>query len=100
MGTVDADTLCGLPCSYYLDYENLVNVPDTQIPGTDTAQPGSILTVDENGDYQWTTNPQVFFSSIDGGSATTNHSLSERYIDGVAANTVYLPQQLLSGGMA
>ena len=99
MGTVDADTLCGLPCSYYLDYNNFVNVPTTSIPGADTAAPGSVLSVDANGDYVWTTTPNIFFEGIDGGSATSVYT-SPFNIDGVSAATIYTSNNYLNAGGA
>lgn len=53
-GTVDADTLCGLPCSFYLDFNNLTNVPtNLSVLDSSTATPGQVLTVDAYGDARW-----------------------------------------------
>ena len=98
MGTVDADTLCGMPCSYYLDFNNFVNVPDN-LGGVDTtnAPPGAVLTVDEDGNSVWV----LPNSYIDGGAANSIFYLnSERNIDGVSASTIYPPGNTLIGGGA
>ena len=54
MGTVDADTLCGLPCSYYLDWNNMANIPENVgMPDFSAANPGEVLTIDAYGDPRW-----------------------------------------------
>ena len=98
MGTVDADTLCGLPCSYYLDFNNLNNVPDNfGLPDVTNAPEGAVLSIDADGNTIWTL-PTTY---VDGGAANSVYYLnSERNIDGVSASTIYAPGHTLIGGGA
>ena len=77
-GTVDANTLCGLPCSYYLDFDNLTNVPaNLGIPDYSTASEGDLLTVNSSGDVVWS----ALSLQIDGGAAATVYSSANTTIN-------------------
>lgn len=81
-GSVDADTLCGLPCSYYLDYNNLTNIPPTAgLPDYSGKPQGSTMFVNANGDLEW--GIQTIY--IDGGSGSTVFSNQERELNGGGA---------------
>lgn len=82
LGDSDADTLCGLPCSYYLDYNNLTNVPaNAGLPDYSTAATGSVMFVNSAGELEW----GIQSIYIDGGSGATVFSAQERELNGGGA---------------
>ena len=73
-GTLDATTLCGLPCDYYLDYDNLNNLPPS-LPVPTQWVDGDVLQFDDQGNMVWAP-AQINNSSIDGGSAAASYTAS------------------------
>ena len=80
----NATSLCGLDCSYYLDYNNFVNTPQSLTDfGIPDGSNGDVLTTDGSGNFTFQTmDPNKF---IDGGAAASVFSPAERTVTGGGA---------------